>query len=170
MSQFLDTLRQRLVDSQRVLQDKAQVLQKAQLEHQLAAQEHASWANAVATETRREQQLAAQVPPMIGPQPEASKPADLLVPQLPHLPETEATSEPNKSLLIRNVLQRHPSGIRPIAVWHELRNQVPRPYIYSVLSRMKQKKQVRETKGKYFLIQASPKQLLENSSGNGGIN
>jgi hypothetical protein len=168
MSQFLETLRQRQVDSHKVLQEKTVILQRAQQEHQMAAQEHASWTNAVATETRREQlAAAAAMPPMIGPQPlHAHKPSELLPSQM----EPESTSEPNKSLLIRNVLQRHPSGIRPIAVWHELRNQVPRPYIYSVLSRMKQKKQVREVKGKYFLIQASPKQLLENNSGNGGIN
>jgi hypothetical protein len=166
MSEFLETLKMRLLDAQKKLQETTAALQKAQLEHAASAQEHASWANAVNTETRREQQLALtkgqpQTPP-------APKPPELPSPLPAALEDVESTAEVNKTGLIREVLERHPNGVRPVTVWHSLRDQVNRNYVYSVLSRMKQKKQVREIRGKYYLNQPTQKALGEAKTGQGG--
>ena len=56
MSQFLEMLKARFADAQQRLQVATANLQKAQLEHQAVMQEFGSWQNAIAVESRREQQ------------------------------------------------------------------------------------------------------------------
>ena len=73
----------------------------------------------------------------------------------------------NKTQLIRNILQQNPGGMKPVAVWLQVKDQVDRPYVYSVLSRMKEKKQVIERKGKYFLpkpVEINEKEATEATS------
>jgi hypothetical protein len=177
VSQFLDTLKARLADAQQRLQVAQQTLQKAQLEHNAVMQEYGSWQNAVAVETRREQQQQqpnaspALPPPTFAPlQPErriirsipvaVSQPGTAQQPQ--HLtPQVAASlgmqlparndSEINKADLIRDVLQQHPNGITPADVWRKVRDHVGRAYVYSVLKRLKDRKQASERRGKYFL-------------------
>jgi hypothetical protein len=159
MSQFVEMLKQRLAEAQRRVAITQVNLQKAQQEHNTVLQEFNSWNNALAVEMRREQETqgqidtAAQTP---GANPE------------PPVTIQEQGPEINKAGLIREVLQRYPNGVRPVKVWMELRDQVPRPYVYSVLSRMKQKKQARELRGKYSLVQAGAKIIGNQTDENGG--
>jgi hypothetical protein len=172
MSEFLETLKQRQADSQRRLAIMTANLQKAQAEHQQAAQEAASWTNAVNAETRREQSTAAQSGDQLQSPPKQEPPKVVIATTGPAvlLEDAEPVSDVNKSRLIREVLQQNPNGLRPVTVWLRLQNQVPRAYVYSVLSRMKQKKQVREIRGKYFLVQSAPKPIDGKPVGVAGVN
>lgn len=153
MSAFLDTLKERLAESQAQLHRAQALLAHAQTAHAAATQEYNSWANAVNVETRREQ--AAQ-------QPQEGGPSKVLTgattPNIGNQASQEAVTsnghaaEINKTQLIREVLQQHPAGIKPVGVWIQVKDRIARPYVYSVLSRMKEKKQVNEKRGKYFLV------------------
>jgi hypothetical protein len=70
----------------------------------------------------------------------------------------------NKTNLIRDVLRQHPNGITPVEVWREVKGHIERNYVYSVLKRLKDSKQVSERRGKYYL-QVMPKSE-EDKEGN----
>jgi hypothetical protein len=156
MSEFLETLKARLADAQSRMAPVQAALLRAQQDHVQLAQEVNSWANAVNAETRREQQETAErtngtANNLIA---RESMPNTVLI-----LENGEIVTEINKTRLIRDILQQNPGGLRPVTIWQKLQDQVPRAYVYSVLSRMKQKKQVRELRGKYYLSQPTPKSL-----------
>jgi hypothetical protein len=153
MSQFLDILRARLADAQQRLQIAQANLVRVQTEHQAVMQEYGSWQNAVAVETRREAQEQAQIQASERVLAGGSPPTPV-----PHLavPLVAPGSEINKVHLIRDVLRQHPNGITPADVWREVKDHVGRAYVYSVLKRLKDRKQVAERRGKYFL-QITPK-------------
>lgn len=170
MSEFLETLKLRHADAQRRLAIATANLQRAQMEHQQVSQEFASWSNAINTETRREQETAQARGPFPLPKPETPKIAVASAAPVMLIEDSEPIPSVNKTQLIQEVLQQHPNGLRPVTVWQHLQDQVPRAYVYSVLSRMKQKKQVREIRGKYFLVQSTPKAPEGKAGGNTGIN
>ncbi len=67
--------------------------------------------------------------------------------------------------MIRSVLRQHPNGITPAEIWREVKDNVGRAYVYSVLKRLKDRKQVTERRGKYFLqIITKPEEGKESSS------
>jgi hypothetical protein len=165
MSQFLDTLKERLAVAQQRLQTAQQKLNHAQAEHQSAMTDYSSWQNAVAAETRRENpniaveqmvlsqqpgqppRLVRQVFHPMAPQPTATQPNVAQPAQSPHSHDDEV----NKTDLIRSVLRQNPNGIRPADIWKQVKENVGRAYVYSVLNRLKQKREVSERRGKYFL-------------------
>jgi putative SOS response-associated peptidase YedK len=180
LSDFLNTLKERFADAQRRLQFATARLQQAQQEHAAVTQEFGSWQNAINVETRREaaqeqQRLlieqqrqqqeqfqrakASVVPPPVPTVIPAAPPGQLAVaPTVPSLPPTatpptvETAAETlSKTDLIRNVLKQHPNGIVPVDLWREVKDQVDRNYVYSVLKRLKDSKQVAERRGKYYL-------------------
>jgi hypothetical protein len=71
--------------------------------------------------------------------------------------------ETNKTEMIREVLRQHTNGITPAQVWINVKDKVGRNYVYSVLKRMKDKDEVKERRGKYYLQVAS-----EKDTGGGG--
>jgi hypothetical protein len=151
MSEFLDTLRTRLEDSQKRFQATQQKLQQAQQEHQAAAQEFSSWQNTVAIETRREQEqaplLASKVPmPIMGPESQQ--------PKAPPLPTDSQGGAPavNKTDAVKVALQQHPNGATPKQICEEVKDQVPRTYVYSVLKRLKDRNLASLKRGKYYLL------------------
>jgi hypothetical protein len=153
MSQFLEQLKARLADSQQRLQSAQQALVKAQNEHQAVMQEYSSWQNAVSVETRREEatkHISAVTTVEITPRIIS---AGLSLPK-PHVPaqEPKAESDVNKTTLIREVLRQNPNGITPANLWRAVKDRIARPYVYSVLKRLKDRKQVTERRGKYFLL------------------
>lgn len=179
MSNFLDTLKARLVDAQQRLQVAQQALQKATVEHQAVMQEYASWQNAVNVETRREQITAAVVAapaPRVPAPPLAVSPPVIvkgqlpgIVPTAPHVsPESNPGngSDVKQADVIREVLRQHPNGMTPVEVWQEARHHsISRPYVYSVLKRLKDRKQASERRGKYFLLVVTPEEGKENPPG-----
>jgi len=158
MGDFLEMLKARLADAQQRLQVAQAALQKAQLEHNAVMQEFGSWQNAVAVETRREQNSAqATVRIVVGASPPAAARVIASTPAMPSV----VPSDINKAELIRDVLRQYPNGITPADLWREVRDQVGRAYVYSVLKRLKDRKQVAERRGKYFL-QIVPKASEDN--------
>jgi hypothetical protein len=160
MSDFLEKLRERHADAQKRLTVAQLALQKAQQEHANVAAEFNSWNFALAAEQRREQAEAAArqgpSPTIVAStgRPQTPVPVPTHAPAQSLLPGNTSANggaEQNKTNLIRESLQRHPAGMKPVEVWKEVRDQVARPYVYSVLSRMKEKKQVIVRRGKYFL-------------------
>jgi hypothetical protein len=158
MSDFLETLKLRFADAQQRLQISQQNLQRVQHEHAQITAEFSSWQNAVAVETRKEQQAAAAqsvamnriVAAAIN---ATAAPLALSSASVPATPCQTRSEDPemNKTTLIREVLRQHPNGVTPVDVWKEVKDRVARPYVYSVLKRMKDKKQVAVRRGKYFL-------------------
>lgn len=91
-------------------------------------------------ETRRELEKAAATPPVQGPPTQAEaqqKAAEEIV---------------NKTQVVRDVLASHPSGLTPAQVWGAVKGKIGRrTYVYSILKRLKDRKQVVEKRGKYTL-------------------
>ena len=164
MSQFLETLKARMADAQQRLQVSQNTLVKAQAEHNAVMAEFSSWQNAVSVETRKEQGLTGLPPnppvnplanrpqthvvfrtqPMVQPVPDAASVA---------VPESASGVEVNKTDLIREVLRQHPNGMSPADVWKQVKqHQISRAYVYSVLKRLKDRKQASERRRKYYLV------------------
>ncbi len=162
-NQFIGMLRARLNDAQSRLAEKQAKLQVAQTEHQMAMQEVGSLQTLINLETTREQQrIAAE---------QRSSPQGASRPNLPpparNLPVAPAPQEPagtqsiavsgdqpqhtNKTTVVRDVLRKHTNGITPADVWRLAQNKVDRPYVYSILKRMKDRGEVEERAGKYYL-------------------
>lgn len=139
MSQFLETLKSRMIDAQKRHQLANQKLQAAQAEFNAATQEFVSWQNAVRVEATKEQSAAAQ--------------ASEGIPTHPvHEDGGPKVQEVNKTDAVRNLMRNHPGGIRPSDLWMELKGQIGyRPYLYSILKRLTDRGEVVKRRGRYFL-------------------
>ncbi len=150
--QFLETCRTRFAEAQRRFQAAHQNLQRAQQEFAAAQLEHNNWNGIIGSETARlarlqqaakENQVAL---PMTPPTPEAK-----------HVPESHA-SEINKTELVRELLSQHPEGMSPGEIWAILKNQIPRPYLYSILKRLRDADQViYQRRRKKYSLRVAPK-------------
>ena len=139
MSDFLETLRQRLQEAQQKYQVAQHKLNIANAEHQAAAQEFNAWQVLVASETRKVQQSTGENPAQ--PTPNASQ-ASLA---------SGNKSEGNKTEAVRELLRSHPGGMTPGDIWQAMESQMKnRAYLYSVLKRLKDRGDARERRGKYF--------------------
>ena len=156
MVDFLETCKIRMAESQKRFLEAQQKLQMAQQAFAMAQQEFAAWQQAVAFETKRQQQQSqpALVPPaaVVSPAtptltttaPVAIAPAAPVADALPVAPSSKIgsppnanTSEENKTELIREVLAQHPTGMNPTEIWEIVKDRIARPYVYSVLKRLR---------------------------------
>lgn len=155
---FLDEIRTRLQDCQKRAQEITGRLQAVQLEHQSVMQELGSYQKIFDVENRRVQQQQQQTLPAT---------TNLAVSQQPHpivvSVEPSTSDEANKTEAIRELLRQHPAGMTPGQIWQVMKGQIAyRQYIYSVLKRLKDKKQVAERRGKYFFqVLAKPEEVRE---------
>lgn len=161
MNEFIEKLKVRQQDAQRRMQAAQQQLAVAQAAFQAASQEFNSWNYAVAVEMQKAQQEAA-----------AAQHAGTAAEQ--HQPVTESASinnmpEVNKTELVRAVLRQHANGITPVEIAKELKNQVDSAYIYSVLKRLKDRKQVTKKRGKYCLQQHQSAEEVAAQNGTGMV-
>lgn len=148
MNQFIETLKARMEDAQKRFQEATQKLQAAQLEHQSAAQEFASWQHAFQAEMRR------QNPNVTLKAPTEAAPNVALHFHIDE-PMRQATSsgrsETNKTDVVRQLLQQHPAGMSPGELWKNLSSELKyRPYLYSILKRLRDRGDVYQKRGKYF--------------------
>ncbi len=196
MSSFLDTLKERLADTATRLQASTGEYKTAQAEYQAVAQkfqviqhrfqaltaEHQSWAKAVEVETRREAaeraaQEAGQRPfeftvqavgTAKGPSNAVGVSAPSEPPKSEHAEHGDHASSVNKTDLVRDQLRQHPTGLLPVEVWRAVKEQIPnRGYVYSVLSRLKDRDQVSIRRGKYYLRVPPPKLETDNGEEEG---
>lgn len=159
MTGFVEMLQQRLEDAQRRLQESQVALQQAQAKHQAVAQEFTSLQTLISIEGakahRAAQEAAMAAQPRVAVslvtspvQVPATQPAQA---QPAALSGIAVSPETNKTEMIREVLRQHTNGITPAQVWMNVKDRVGRNYVYSVLKRMKDKEQVKERRGKYYL-------------------
>lgn len=175
MSDFLETLKrgmqeaqqkyssaqQKLTAAQAEFQLAQQRLAVAQTEFQTAIQEFQAFQTLVNLQTHKQQGTSGATP--------VTAPAHVLVPQhsrilitpgqpVPNIPPTQPSAngnriESNKTQAVRDLLRQHPAGMTPAEIWEQLETQLStRAYLYSVLKRLRDKKDAKEKRGKYFLI------------------
>jgi hypothetical protein len=143
MSEFLETLKTRMEDAQVRLRVAQQNLQVAQAEFQNVAQECQSWTILVNIETQRAQAMSGA---------QASAPQLPLPAIEPSRPVQSGKSENNKTEAVRELLRQHPDGMTPSDLWKAVGSMMShRPYLYSVLKRLKDKEEVTVRRGKYYL-------------------
>jgi hypothetical protein len=169
----LEHIQSRMEDSSKRLAIATQNLQRAQQEHQMATHEHSIWTGALQIEQRKIALAQAQAHAQQQQQARALSPGSAATHSEPKvLQQPVATSiEPNtgqdinKTEAIREFLSKRSTGVTPAEIWETLKGQVDRPYVYSILKRLKDRKQVTVRRGKYYLVIAPKseegKQLLQ---------
>jgi len=162
---FVDELMRRLADAQQRVQLSQNRLQLAQSEHQAVMQELQSLQVLINLERHRPPhgREGRQTPDSTPPPPEAGRAGTGVATEIvshrvlppPNQESSVPTSngaEVNKTEIVRDVLRRNPTGITPAQIWMVVRDRVDRPYVYSVLKRLKDNRQVTERRGKYYLV------------------
>jgi hypothetical protein len=136
MSDLLERLKEGLAEAQKRQAEVGRRFQIVQLEFQAANAELVGYQKVLELETRRELEKAAAAPAE-GPATKAEQQAEAV--------------EINKTQLVKDALADHP-GLTPAQLYGALKHQMPRRnYLYSVLKRLKDRKQVCEKRGKYYL-------------------
>ena|SRR2546427_1344350 len=147
MSEFLENLKVRMLESQKRFLAKQAQLTAVQAEFQVVAQEFNAWQTLVNVEARKEQAAGTiQVSPTPGQVPNVAA-LSVSVSSSAAAPAAEV----NKTEIVRELLRQHSSGMTPSEVWKQVKGRIAhRPYLYSVLKRLKDKGDVTEKRGKYF--------------------
>jgi len=152
VSTFLETIKLRLVETQRQHQEATVKFQKAQAEFQSIAQKLQSWQIAFQTETLREQAEAAQAQGttlQVTPAKPMQNPAITTIASA----ESQIGGAVNKTEIIRQQLRQHPAGMTGKELWDAVKVQISyRPYVYSVLKRLRDKDEVILRRKKYRLV------------------
>lgn len=152
MTKISEELQARVTDSKIRLEEATKTFQSAQQAFQTAQQDHNVWSLALQAELRDEQRKAAaatenqlQLP--------TSKPEPSLVVSHPQEAVIVDPSEVlNKTDFVRELLRQHPSGMTAPEIWKEVSDQFKhRPYLYSVLKRLRDKDEVTKKRAKYYL-------------------
>lgn len=153
MSTFLETLKLRLVEAQRQHQETTAKFQKAQAEFTASAQKMQSWQLALQAETQREQAEAAQAQANGGAPQQETPATPMQSGTTTASAESPIRADVNKTQIIREQLRQHPAGMTGAELWNAVKTQIPaRPYVYSVLKRLKDKDEVILRKKKYRLV------------------
>lgn len=155
MAKILEEIQARLVEAQKRLAETTQALQTAQQAHQIATQNFNVWNMALQIEQREEQLRQAAATEQ---QPElplsTPKPAASIVPPIEHSVDTSEAI--NKTDVVRNLLKQHPTGMSAVDIWKEVGAQFAhRPYLYSVLKRLRDRDEVIKRRNKYCLTAIS---------------
>ena len=139
MSQFLEELKTRMAEALKSLQAAQQKSAIAQAELQAVTQEYNSLAHLANVETARIQQST-------------GAPINVNVSSRIAQPALPQGSDTNKTETIRELLRQHPTGMTPTDIWKEVKDQMAhRPYLYSILKRLKDKDEVCVRRGKYVM-------------------
>ncbi len=153
MNIVLEELKVRFAEAQKRLAEATQRFQLAQQALNSAQNDHNVWNAAVQIEMREEQAKAAaakenQLPMQL---PESKQEQPAVATETPS--QSVVTSDAvNKTEFVRDVLAKHPTGMTPADLWREVRGQFAhRPYLYSVLKRLKDRDEVTVRRNKYVL-------------------
>jgi thioesterase domain-containing protein len=157
MTEFLDNLKSRLAESQKRFAAKQQQLAAINAEFQAVAQEFNAWQTLVNLEAKKELTAAREaeapvIPALDTPSVVSTNPSTAT-----SAPSAPTNAEVNKTDTVRELLRQHSAGMTPSEIWKQVKAQIPhRPYLYSILKRLKDKGDVSEKRGKYF-FKFSPK-------------
>jgi hypothetical protein len=137
MSQLIERLKEGFVDAQKRQAEVGERWKAVQAEWNAVSTEVSGYAKVIELETKRELERAATLPPVEGPPTQAEQRID---------------QDANQTQLVRDALANHPGGLTPAQVWGAVKGKVTkRTYVYSILKRLKDRKQVVEKRGKYCL-------------------
>jgi len=164
MSAILEELKARLTEAQKLLTETTQVLQAAQQKQAAAQHQFNVWNMAFQLEQREEQlrQAAATEKqpelPLVNQPPVSasvtfSNVATSTVNAQAISPDSPDEHEgPNKTAIVRNLLRQHPTGMTAVDIWKSIGDQFNhRPYLYSVLKRLRDRNEISKRRNKYFL-------------------
>ncbi len=166
MAKILEEIQTRLAESQKQLAEATQVLAAAQQRHQAASHNFNVWNAAMQLEQREEQLRQAQAtekqlqlpttPVKTEPMTASVAAASITTSMLSeHLADN--SEAPNKTEVVRNLLKQHPTGMSAVDIWKEVGAQFEhRPYLYSVLKRLRDRNEIVKRRNKYCLT-AIPK-------------
>ena len=132
----IEFLKQRLADAQKAFEEEKARYAKATAAWQSANNLVLACQRLIEEESRRQQQSEKGAP---GP------PVGFTV---------EIEIGDNKTNLIRETLKQRPGGVTPSELWDLVRGQIKhRPYVYSVLKRLSDRKEVAKRRGKYYFVE-----------------
>jgi hypothetical protein len=155
MAKILEELQARAVEAKKILDGATQAFQAAQQALQTAQQNFNVWTLAVQAETREEHlRLAAATENQL-PLPTA-KPQTASISVAPPQSQPSESSDSGESLnktdTVRDLLRQHPNGMSAIEIWKEVSADFKhRPYLYSVLKRLRDRDEVIMRRKKYCL-------------------
>ena len=171
MRSILEELQTRIVEAEKRVNDAGNQLQAADKAYNAAVSEMNVWRSALEEETRRQQAakqgqgvfvgmegLVAKAPDSKQLSVKASGVVDtsatfLIQPDGTILIESSGT---NKTELIRAILRQNPAGLTPPQIWELVSGHFKhRPYLYSVLKRLKDHDEVITRRNKYLLRQGT---------------
>jgi hypothetical protein len=152
MAKIIEEIQTRLAEAQKQLVDATQVLTMAQQKHQAAQHNFNVWTAAMQIEQREEQLRQADANEK---QPELplspTKPAASIIPSISDH-QADASETLNKTEIVRTLLKQHPNGMSAVDIWKEVRAQfMHRPYLYSVLKRLRDREEIIKRRNRYFL-------------------
>jgi hypothetical protein len=161
MAKILEEIQTRLAEAQKRLVETSQAFQLAQQAQQAAQHNFNVWNMAAQLEQKDEQVRQAKAVEKQLPLPAAIKqePAPIAVVAAPTVTEqsTDNSDSINKTAVVRDLLGRHPAGMSAVDIWKEVGGQFNhRPYLYSVLKRLRDRDEIVKRRNKYFLT-AIPK-------------
>ncbi|HEV2132990.1 MAG TPA: hypothetical protein VGR47_01885 [Terracidiphilus sp.] len=160
MQSILEEIQKRISDSERRVNEAGKQLQTADKAYNAAVSELQVWRSAFDAEIHAQQEAKSMQGVLIGMEP--------LLPPAPdnieYPPEQSETAiDPmasvqagglNKTELIRSLLRENPAGLTPPQIWERVAGQFKhRPYMYSVLKRLKDHDEVVTRRNKYLLRQ-----------------
>jgi hypothetical protein len=156
MAKILEEIQTRLVEAQKQLAEATQVLTAAQQKHQAASHNFNVWNAAMQLEQREEQLRQAAATEKQSELPlSTTKPVASIASPIEHVVDTSEAV--NKTEIVRTLLKQHPAGMSAVDIWKEVGAQFThRPYLYSVLKRLRDREEVIKRRNKYCLT-AIPK-------------
>jgi hypothetical protein len=150
MTKITDELQTRVAESKERLDKAEKDFKLAQSVFQIATQDHNVWSLALQAELRDEQRKNAAATELQLPLPTA-KPQLVAVAIASEQP-ADNSELPNKTGVVRNLLKQHPTGMSAVDIWREVGAQfVHRPYLYSVLKRLRDRNEIVKRRNKYCL-------------------
>jgi type II secretory pathway pseudopilin PulG len=161
MAKILEEIQSRLAEAQKRLAETTQALQVAQQAQQAAQHNFNVWNMALQIEQRDEQRRVAAATekqlslpatqPESKPQPKSDSELEL-EDFVDAVLSEDASEGVNKTDTVRDLLRRHPTGMTAVDIWAEVRSDFKhRPYLYSVLKRLRDREEIIKRRGKYCL-------------------
>jgi hypothetical protein len=152
MSKILEEIQTRLTEAQKRLAEANQGLAVAQQAQQAAQHNFNVWSAAMQIEQRDEQLRQAAATEKQLPLPTAKPQSPILASDASDSSASDSSDSGSKTDAVRTILRQHPAGMTATEIWKEVSGQFKhRPYLYSVLKRLKDRNEVIKRRTKYCL-------------------
>jgi len=161
MQSILEQIQTRIAEAEKRVNEAGKLLHAADKAYNAAVSEFHVWRSALEAETRAQQEATNTQTVFAGMESLVSETANSPKPPVedPDATIVNATapvqpSGTNKTEMIRELLRQNPAGLTPPQIWQQVTKQFKhRPYLYSVLKRLKDQDEVVIRRHKYVLRQ-----------------